>query len=363
MKPVSEWNEEYLLSLPLGEFDWFEAKGRGALDLTLPSVKEDHVLEILAKEISAFANSGGGQLVFGLVNPSNATDKWTVDDGGIATSVKGKTGTREWLEDVIPNLVEFPLTDFNVYAITPVGPQSQILPGRALYIVDIADSLSAPHQSRRDNKYYARVAGKSRPIGHKIVADIMGRRQYPKIELEFEIEKKFIKGEQPEMFPQYTYLGTRPPEKDTNTYTLIIRAQNTGRVYAQYVNSFIYIPIQLLPNQQVKVFGGGRVEKIEGKDYLRYYEENTKRDVIGSKGFQTEYGPSRFDPILPGLSHRWEIGLKQDINNFERDDLLIKWTTYADNGVPISGETNVKDIKVTDAFEPNFDALHEEDDE
>ncbi len=328
----------------------------------MPSVEEARVLETLAKEISAFANSGGGQLVFGLVNPSTAIDKWTVDDGGISTSMKGKTGTREWLEDVIPNLVEFPLTDFNVYAITPIG-QSQISLGRALYIVDIADSLGAPHQSRIDNKYYARVAGKSRPIGHKMVADIMGRRQHPKIELEFEIEKKFIKGEQPGMFPQYTYLGTRPPEKDTNTYKLVIWARNTGRVYAQYVNSFIYIPIQLLPNQQVKVFGGGRAEKIEGRDYLRYYEENTKRDVIGSKGFQTEYGPSRFDPILPGLSCRWEIELKQNIGNLERDDLFIKWTTYADNGVPISGETKVKDIKVIDAFEPNFDALHEEDDE
>src|SRR5687768_14283400 len=106
MKPVIEWDEDYILSLPHGEFDWLEAKGRRAIDLSLPTVREAIVLENLAKEISAFANSGGGQLVLGLANPTSGTHKWGVDDGGISTSVKGKISTKEWLEDIVPNLVE-----------------------------------------------------------------------------------------------------------------------------------------------------------------------------------------------------------------------------------------------------------------
>lgn len=32
MKPVAEWNEDDVLSLPHGEFDWLEAKGRNRED-------------------------------------------------------------------------------------------------------------------------------------------------------------------------------------------------------------------------------------------------------------------------------------------------------------------------------------------
>jgi hypothetical protein len=197
-----------------------------------------------------------------------------------------------------------------------------------------------------------------------MVMDIICRRQHPKIELEFAIERKFIKGQprQANIFPSHTYLtGSPPPEKDTNIYTLIVRARNTGKVFAQYVNSFIYVPIQLLSTNTVKGWGANRKVKIDDRDYLEYYEENTQRDVIGSKGFEIQYGPSRFDPVLPGLSHKWEIALKRDLDHFERDDLVIKWTTYADNAAPSDGETRVKDIKAADAFEPDFKTYYEED--
>jgi hypothetical protein len=362
MKPVAEWTEEDVLSLPHGEFDWLEAKGRRALDLTLPTVREADVLENLAKEICAFANSGGGQLILGLANPTSGTSNWNVDDGGISTSIKGKISTKEWLEDVIPNLLEFPLTEFNVYPITPKGSNSQIISDRALYVVDIADSSNAPHQSARDKRYYARVAGKSQPISHRMVVDIMSRRQHPKIELEFSIERKFIKGKPRQLgdFSSYALLGgDLPPEKDTNTYELIIRARNTGKVYAQYVNAFIYIPVQLLPTRDVKVWGIGRIEKIDGKDFLRYYEENTRRDVVGFSGTQRQYGPARYDPILPRLAHVWEITLQHDNENLKKEDLLIKWEVHVDNAPPNSGEIKIADVKVVSAVEPNFDSLSE----
>lgn len=365
MKPVAEWTEEDILSLPYGEFDWLEAKGRRAIDLTLPNTEEATILTNLAKEVSAFANSGGGQLVLGLVNPASENNNWMVDDGGISTTVKGKINTREWLEDVIPNLVEFPLIEFNVYQILPESINSQIMPDRALYVVDIKDSSHAPHQSARDKRYYARVAGKSQPISHRMIVDIMGRGQHPKIELEFLIEKKFIKGRssQTEMFPTVYLDGSRPPKNDTNTYTLIVKARNTGKIYAQYVNSYILIPVELLPHNDVNVFGVGRTEKIDGKEYLSFYEENTIRDQTGGSGIQREYGPARFVPILPELAHVWEITLQRDSKNLGRDDLLIKWNTYADNAPLTSGEIQVSDIQVVNAIEPNLDAYDYDEDE
>jgi len=91
MRAPRDWDEEYLLNLPIGEFDWLEVKGRRGLDLTLSSVDESNVKSNMSKAISAFANSGGGTLVFGLSNPSK---NWQVDDGGIDLAVK-RPGTRD----------------------------------------------------------------------------------------------------------------------------------------------------------------------------------------------------------------------------------------------------------------------------
>lgn len=59
-KPISDWEEDDALALPPGENDRFERKGTQLLDLTIPNVKVDAVLNELAKQLSAFANMGGG---------------------------------------------------------------------------------------------------------------------------------------------------------------------------------------------------------------------------------------------------------------------------------------------------------------
>ena len=47
MKPAHEWDENYIMSLPIGEIDWLEAKGRKGIDLTLQGIKEGKVLDDL----------------------------------------------------------------------------------------------------------------------------------------------------------------------------------------------------------------------------------------------------------------------------------------------------------------------------
>ena len=99
--PIRNWTEDDVLALPAGENDSFERKGSRLLDLKLSGVKEDDVLNEFAKQLSAFSNTGGGQIIYGVANNG------TVDGGGVALSVKGRQSTKEWLEDVIPKLTEF----------------------------------------------------------------------------------------------------------------------------------------------------------------------------------------------------------------------------------------------------------------
>ena len=173
-KSPSDWNEEYVLSLPT-EDDTLERKGSALLDLTLPESDEDKVRDELAKQLSAFANSGGGQLIYGL------TDEGRVDRGGVSLGVKGRQSTKEWLEDLIPALTEFEILGVNVYEIKRDSTVSSIGSDKALFVIDIPDSERAPHQSKRDLKYYVRLGARSQPAPHRMVEDIRNRVRHPNV--------------------------------------------------------------------------------------------------------------------------------------------------------------------------------------
>ena len=110
----------------------------------------------MAKALSAFANSGGGSLILGVMD--NGTP-----DGLQAT--EGKTPLREWLEQKVPTLLDYPLSDFRVHLIER-GKASRIPSDKEVIVIDVGDSAAAPHQSKRDKRYYRREAGRSVPAPH-----------------------------------------------------------------------------------------------------------------------------------------------------------------------------------------------------
>ncbi len=88
------WTEPDLLSLPSGENDRFDRKSGALLD-------DPASPRTLAKALSAFANSGGGHLIIGV------KDDGTID--GVPKIRRGRTSTKDWLEQIIPELVSHPL--------------------------------------------------------------------------------------------------------------------------------------------------------------------------------------------------------------------------------------------------------------
>jgi hypothetical protein len=181
-KPVGNWDESDVLTLPAGENDTFERKGSKLLDLTIPGVDSNEVYKELAKQLSAFSNSGGGQIVYGVA------DDGTIDNGGVSLTVKGRQPTKDWLEDIIPKLTEFEILGFNVYEIKATSTTSGIASGKALFIVDVPDSERAPHQSTKDWRYYVRLGGKSQPAPHRMIEDIRNRQKHPSAEAEIRPE-------------------------------------------------------------------------------------------------------------------------------------------------------------------------------
>jgi hypothetical protein len=86
------------------------------------------------------------------------------------------------LEDVIPTLTDFEIVGFDVYE-PPKAVASKLAPDKSIYVVDVPLSDRAPHQSKRDLKYYVRLAGKSHPASHRLIEDIRNRAQHPKLEV------------------------------------------------------------------------------------------------------------------------------------------------------------------------------------
>ncbi len=170
---IAHWTEDALDGLEPYEHDFQEFK-------SAPYMVDDkgiaaHFLAALAKQISAFSNGAGGRLFLGINDDGTP-------DGGIRVDLKGG-GTRAWLEDVIPGAVDPPLKQFNVYEVLSRarGP-SRIKPGHAVFVIDIPPSEDAPHQAT-DHRYYLRIAGKSRPMGHVHVQDVLRRTRHPLVDV------------------------------------------------------------------------------------------------------------------------------------------------------------------------------------
>jgi len=114
--------------------------------------------------VSAFANSAGGQIIYGIVEKDRKPVK--VDDGSDLS--------REWIEQVIDTHVE-PRLDGLVITPVPVGS------GRHAYVLTIPQASGrAPHQAP-DKKYYKRQNFQSVPMEDYEIRDALRRATTPEL--------------------------------------------------------------------------------------------------------------------------------------------------------------------------------------
>lgn len=294
--------------LPNQEPDWIEYKGRRSIDLTQSNTSENDTRNTLSKAISAFANSGGGYLLLGINNST-----YTVDDGGVDRNIK-KCGTREWLEDIIPSLVEPSLPSFNVIEITSEQIEEISNPSRAIYVIELPDSPAAPHQAN-DMKYYGRIGGKSKPLPHRFVMDILGRRKNP------------------EITPQFALV------KEHDKLILFVLLENTGLVMGNYVAGWVMIPKYLIPDELLKNY---ELDEMDNIPYCRISIANIVEDATGINTQTNEvYGIKRYIPILCGVDFIIKQELKKKPFNNQIVGLSgdkILWKLAVDNAPMKSGE-------------------------
>jgi predicted HTH transcriptional regulator len=126
-------------------------------------VKSDNQRNELCKDVTAFANSAGGQIVYGIVEEGGLPTK--VDDGADATI------TKEWIEQVIDSRVEPRIEGL---VITPI----QLAKGLGFVITVRQATSRAPHQAP-DKKYYKRQNFQSIAMEDYEIRDVLRRATTP----------------------------------------------------------------------------------------------------------------------------------------------------------------------------------------
>jgi hypothetical protein len=301
------FNQEYLQSLIDGQIEEnlnLDYKAAGAL------AREDKKTLEISKDISAFANSDGGTIVYGL--KEDAVNRHLVSS---IDPVNRTTISKEWLEQIITTKIRPKIADIKIHPIAIDGDNHLVV-----YLIEIPKSTTA-HQAE-DKRYYKRYNFMSEPMYDYEIRDILNRSKHPTIDLEFEVKLQ--------------------RSNNVNLYYFTCHAHNNGGLLAQYVNAYFKFPKRCLHDKYDRF----------NDDSVEYFADNTVRDVVDvviniGGGSYKKYGPSRYDPILPRITTKLdhnEIELHEYYADPENE---IEWTIYADNAEPRSGRMTFRDVPIT----------------
>jgi hypothetical protein len=131
----------------------------------------DSKKEEIAKDVSAFANSDGGTIVYGIDEENHVP---TRIDAGIDFDLFSK----EWVENVITSRISPRIANLRIFPFCI--PDSS--PARYILVLSIPKSEFAPHMSS-DKRYYKRYNFKSMPMEHYEVEDVRNRIKYPNLKI------------------------------------------------------------------------------------------------------------------------------------------------------------------------------------
>jgi hypothetical protein len=124
--------------------------------------KDSKPRDELCKDVSALANSAGGQIIYGIEEKDGKP--WKIDDGA-------KGITREWIEQVIDSNVQPRILGLTI---TPV----QLTSGNA-FVITVPQSTSRGAHQAPDKKYYKRQNFQSIAMEDYEIRDIMKRATTP----------------------------------------------------------------------------------------------------------------------------------------------------------------------------------------
>jgi len=168
MRQLEDWDEEYLANeiAQLDESSWLEKKASSKFNVNTKGHPDGDTREELAKQVSAFSNSGQGFLVYGIGDKSKAIDT------GVPTTI-GRQSLKDWIEAHIPKIVYPPVTQSECRVIhLPAFHATD----KGVLVISIPLSERRPHWVTDPKEVaYIRAGAHSLPMHHQTLLDISNR--------------------------------------------------------------------------------------------------------------------------------------------------------------------------------------------
>jgi len=148
------------------------------LDYKASDALSDKKKNEILKDVSAFANSDGGMLIYG-IKEDKQTHTFSIDIGIDAST----RNWQEWVGQIIDSGISPQISGIKINSI-------RLDSGNFAYAIEIPKSSRAPHQSS-DKKYYKRSNSQSQPMEHYEIDDIRNRSHLvlPLVNVDIEIKQ------------------------------------------------------------------------------------------------------------------------------------------------------------------------------
>lgn len=138
------------------ESQYIEFKSGEAL-----SKKDAHKKEI-SKDVSAFANSDGGIIIYGISEKNHKADSFSFIDGN--------EFNKEWLEQIISSNINRSIPNLKIFPIRKNGNIKE-----TIYVVQIPSSTEAPHMCR-EKRFYRRALFECAIMEEYEIRQLYGRK-------------------------------------------------------------------------------------------------------------------------------------------------------------------------------------------
>lgn len=207
---MNQWDRERLARMiadGVEEHLGLDYKAAGSL------AKTDGKRREVTKDVSAFANSSGGVVIYGVAESSDKEKRHLPER---LDPVDRTVLTKEWLEQVIQTIQ--PRIEGVVIHPVSIDERDE---KAVCYVVEIPQSHTA-HQAR-DHIYYKRHNFNSVPMEDYEVRDVMNRKTHPQLQASIYINRT---------------AGHPKPEG-----TILVRLENTGRVLARHYMVDLKVPL------------------------------------------------------------------------------------------------------------------------
>jgi Putative DNA-binding domain len=177
MNPPWKWTEDDLLGLIANKVEenlTLDYKACGALEHTDSKKRE------ISKDVSAFANSAGGVIVYGIVEDKHFPIRLDV-------GYKRSDLSKEWIEQVINSNIQRRIDGIRINPVRLSGAADD----KVLYVVSVPQSVRAPHMAA-DHRFYKRFNFESVAMDEYEVRDVARRSEAPELSLELKWQSGLV---------------------------------------------------------------------------------------------------------------------------------------------------------------------------